>query len=247
MMSGSSYIAKDSDLGSQGEDSHFICEEMHTIGVADGVGGWQMRGIDAGIYARQLMNNSLLATLTQAHPHNQIDPMKVLDEAFAKTQAAGSSTACIITLHEDNMLHAVNMGDSGFMVIRQGAAIYRSPIQLHSFNFPYQLGNGANYGKPLQAQVMKVAVEAGDVIVAGTDGLFDNLTENQISETAVTGIERGLHPEDVAWQVAQRAYDVSMDKKAMTPFTQDSKMAGKWYIGGKRDDITVIVSCLLHA
>ncbi|KAE8728018.1 putative protein phosphatase 2C 55 [Hibiscus syriacus] len=181
MMSGSFYIAKYRDPGSQGEDSHFICEEMHTIGVADGVGGWQMRGVDARIYARQLMNNSLLATLTQTHPHNRIDPMKVLDEAFAKTKAAGSLTACVITLHED-MLHAVNMGDSAFMVIRQGAAVYRSPIQQRSFNFPYQLGS---CDKPPQAQVMKVAVEAGDVIVAGTDGLFDNLSETQILESVV--------------------------------------------------------------
>ncbi|KAE8671769.1 Detected protein of unknown function [Hibiscus syriacus] len=122
--------------------------------------------------------------------------MKVWDEAFCEDKAAGSSTACIITLHKDNMLHAVNIGDSGFMVIGQAAAIYRSPIQQHSFNFPYQLGNCANCGKPPQAQVIKVAVEAGDVIVAGTDGLFGNFSESQISETVVTGIKRGLHPED---------------------------------------------------
>ncbi|XP_039014625.1 probable protein phosphatase 2C 80 [Hibiscus syriacus] len=174
-MSGSFYKSKYSDLGSQDEDNHFICDEMQTIGVADGVSGWGMRGVDAGIYARQLINNSLLATLTKTHP---IDPMKVLDEAFAKMKAVGCSRACIISLHKDKMLHAVKMGDSGFMVIGQGAAIYRS-------------------------LVIKVVVQAGDVIVAGTDGLFDNLSESQISETAVTGIERGLHPEDVAWQVAQ--------------------------------------------
>ncbi|KAL4341853.1 hypothetical protein GQ457_08G032260 [Hibiscus cannabinus] len=244
MMCGSFYIAKDRESRLQGDDCHFICEEMQTIGVADGVGGWSKRGVDAGVYARELINNSLLATLTQ--PLSQVDPMKVLDEASVKTRAAGSSTACIITLHKDNMLHAVNMGDSGFMVIRQGAAVYKSPIQQHSFNHPYQLGNCANCDKPRQAQVMKLAVEAGDVIIAGTDGLFDNLSESQILETAATGMAQGLHPEDVAWQVAERAYQISMDKKAVTPFTQSSKMAGKHYTGGKQDDITVVVSCILH-
>ncbi|KAE8710784.1 Detected protein of unknown function [Hibiscus syriacus] len=210
MMSGSFYIAKYGDLGSQGEDSHFICEEMQTIGVADGVGGWRMRSVDAGIYARQLMNNSLLATplrLIHTVSHESLNVFSYVDAACC------------------------NIGDSGFMVIRQGAAI--------------QITNSAILFQ-FSISVIKVAVEAGDIIIAGTDGLFDNLYESQISEIAVTGIEQSLHPGDVAWQVAQQAYNISMDKKAVTPFTQDSKMAGKWRIGGKRDDITVIVSCILH-
>ncbi|XVE58091.1 hypothetical protein DITRI_Ditri04bG0142600 [Diplodiscus trichospermus] len=243
MLSGSFYIAKDRDSRPQGDDSHFICEEKQTIGLADGVGGWSSQGVDAGLYARELMNNSLLAILTQ--PGRQVDPMKVLNEAFRKTKAEGSSTACIITLQEGNILHAVNMGDSGFMLIRQGAAIYKSPIQQHSFNFPYQLGNCANSNKPWQAQVIQLAVEPGDVIIAGSDGLFDNLSESQILETAAAGIEPGLHPEEVAWAVAQQAYHVSMDKEAVTPFMQASIMAGKGHIGGKRDDITVVVSRIL--
>ncbi|XVF51290.1 hypothetical protein PTKIN_Ptkin04bG0173100 [Pterospermum kingtungense] len=244
MLSGSFYIAKDRDSRPQGDDSHFICEEKQAIGVADGVGGWSRQGVDAGIYARELINNSLLAVLT--HPDTtQVDPMKVLTQAFRMTIAQGSSTACIITLQEDNMLNAVNMGDSGFMLIRQGVSIYKSPIQQHYFNCPYQLGNSANSSKPWQAQVIKLAVEPGDVIIAGSDGLFDNLSESQILETAATGIEQGLHPEEVAWSVAQQAYHISMDKEAITPFMQASIMAGQGHIGGKQDDITVIVSRII--
>ncbi|KAK6274563.1 hypothetical protein POUND7_004272 [Theobroma cacao] len=243
MLSGSFYIAKDRDSRPQGDDSHFICEEKQTIGLADGVGGWSSHGVDAGLYARELMNNSLLAILTQ--PDRQVDPMEVLNEAFRKTKAEGSSTVCIITLQEDNILHAVNMGDSGFMLIRQGAAVYKSPIQQHSFNYPYQLGNSANSDKPWQAQVIKLAVEPGDVIIAGTDGLFDNLSESLILEAAAAGIELGLDPEEVAWPVAQQAYNISLDREAVTPYVQASMMAGQRHTGGKKDDITVIVSRIL--
>lgn len=145
------------------------------------------------------------------------------------------------------MLHAVNLGDSGFMVIRKGAVIYRSPIQQYVFNHPYQLGNYADSDKPWQGQVIELAIEAGDVVVAGTDGLFDNLSENQILEVAVTGTEQGLQAEELAWSVAQEAYLVSMDRETITPFMKDSMMAGKKFIGGKRDDITVIVSLILDA
>lgn len=101
ILSGSFYISKDRGSRPQGEDSHFICEEKQTIGVADGVGGWSKKGVDAGVYATQLINNSLLAVLT--NPERQVDPMKVLNEAFRNTKAEGSSTACIITIQEGNV------------------------------------------------------------------------------------------------------------------------------------------------
>ena len=49
-------------------------------------------------------------------------------------------------------LHSANLGDSGFMVIRNGRTLFKSPPQQQSFNFPYQLGSeGGN--SPDQADV----------------------------------------------------------------------------------------------
>ena len=36
------------------------------------------------------------------------------------------------------MLHAANLGDSGFMVLRGKRVLLRSRTQQHQFNFPYQ-------------------------------------------------------------------------------------------------------------
>lgn len=36
-------------------------------------------------------------------------------------------------------LHAINLGDSGFIVVRDGCTVFRSPVQQHDFNFTYQL------------------------------------------------------------------------------------------------------------
>ena len=53
---------------------------------------------------------------------------------------AGSSTACIVALDRSKQtLHTANLGDSGFMVVRQGHVVHRSNEQQHSFNTPYQL------------------------------------------------------------------------------------------------------------
>ncbi|XP_020548973.1 probable protein phosphatase 2C 55 [Sesamum indicum] len=145
MSAASIYIPKDNPKKPRGEDAHFISTEEQTIGVADGVGGWAKFGIDGGEYARQLMMNSVLAL--KKEPRFNVNPKRVLEEAFNNTTAQGSSTACIITLSGDK-LRAVNAGDSGFLVIRNGEVVFRSPTQQHSFNCPYQLGNTKDKPSP---------------------------------------------------------------------------------------------------
>ena len=40
---------------------------------------------------------------------------------------------------KSQMLHSANLGDSGFLVIRQGSVVHQSSEQQHYFNTPYQL------------------------------------------------------------------------------------------------------------
>lgn len=50
-------------------------------------------------------------------------------------------------------LHAVNLGDSGFIVVRDGCTIFRSPVQQHDFNFTYQLASGCDSDLPSAGEV----------------------------------------------------------------------------------------------
>lgn len=52
-------------------------------------------------------------------------------------------------------LHAINLGDSGFMVVRDGCTIFRSPVQQHDFNLTYQLECGNSGDLPSSGQVSK--------------------------------------------------------------------------------------------
>jgi protein phosphatase PTC7 len=124
---------------SLGEDAHFICQERQTFGVVDGVGGWAMKGIDSGIFARELMSNYLTA-LRSLKPKGDVNLKKILLKAHSKTVALGSSTACVVTLKRDRLCYA-NVGDSGFMVFRGKRLVYRSPTQHNFFNYPFSLGN----------------------------------------------------------------------------------------------------------
>jgi len=50
-------------------------------------------------------------------------------------------------------LHAINLGDSGFIVVRDGCTIFQSPVQQHDFNFTYQLESGYGGDLPSSAEV----------------------------------------------------------------------------------------------
>ncbi|VVA93410.1 unnamed protein product [Arabis nemorensis] len=239
LVSGSCYLPHPDKEETGGEDAHFICAEEQALGVADGVGGWAELGIDAGFYSRELMSNSVSAI--QDEPKGSIDPARVLEKAHTSTKSKGSSTACIIAL-TDQGLHAINLGDSGFIVVREGHTVFRSPVQQHDFNFTYQLESGSNGDLPSSGQVFTVAVAPGDVIIAGTDGLFDNLYNNEITAVVVHAVRAGIDPQVTAQKIAALARQRAQDKNRQTPFSTAAQDAGFRYYGGKLDDITVVVS-----
>ena len=54
----------------------------------------------------------------------------------------GSSTACILSYNSDTgLLRVANLGDSGFLTVRNQSIIGESSETIHSFNCPYQLSN----------------------------------------------------------------------------------------------------------
>ncbi|XP_061359310.1 probable protein phosphatase 2C 55 [Gastrolobium bilobum] len=166
MVAGSFYYPKDNPKKPMGEDAFFVCEEQQTMGVADGVGGWAKKGIDAGEYARELMKEAMNV---------------VQHESKGFVDSRGSSTASIVTLKK-GVLHGVNVGDSGLMLFRNNRLLFQSPIQQHSFNTPFQLGNSEISDRPDSATEYQILVEAGDILVLGSDGLFDNLYVDDIEE-----------------------------------------------------------------
>ncbi|XP_015061529.1 probable protein phosphatase 2C 55 [Solanum pennellii] len=236
---GSFYLPHPAKAKTGGEDAHFIHDPAQAIGVADGVGGWADLGIDAGEYARELMSNCM--SVIQEEPKDSVDLIRVLEKAYMRTKAKGSSTACIVALTDEG-LYAVNLGDSGFMLVRHGSAIFKSPVQQHGFNFPYQLEGSTAGDSPSLAQAFKITVAPGDVLVVGTDGLFDNLYDADITEVVVHAVEAGLGPQMTAKKIAALAQQRAMDTTKPSPFSDAAKEAGFEYHGGKLDDITVVVS-----
>ena len=88
-----------------------------------------------------------------------------------------------------------------------------------------------------------VQVLPGDVVVMGSDGLFDNLPDDQILSEVQAQLRAGRRPSMIAQHLTALAFNNSIDKHISTPYSMGATEAFNMvYSGGKQDDITVIVA-----
>jgi len=158
----------------------------------------------------------------------------------------------------------------------------RTSEQQHAFNCPFQLahlpqpkdyaelrakGMGSlvrameKSGKskqdlPSHADAYTFEVEEGDVVLMGTDGIFDNLHDSEVCELAQISLEAtiGRQEKSGPWQIdpnrlakayAEAARVRSEDSSARTPFGNLARQAGLQHMGGKMDDISVVVGVVV--
>jgi protein phosphatase PTC7 len=231
-------IPHDDKLDKGGEDTWFISEDLQTMGVFDGVGGWSDVNVDPRDYSLSLSKHCKLAVDEKA----LTNPLQILRYGYDLSQSiTGSSTACIINISGNQFLSA-NLGDSGFRIIRRSQVVYESTSQQHRFNMPYQIGPQSD-DKPEDADIRQFTLETGDYIILGTDGLFDNLYDKDIIQV-IENLPESVSMETVATEIAIKAYEISKLPEVKIPFND---MALKFngmsiWDNGKQDDITVIVA-----
>lgn len=230
-----------------------------TIGVADGVGGWAgVPGADSAAYSRQLMCGAAILAKKLKPPTGPVSPLEILSTSYSSMdpRIIGSTTACIISVDLLNSkFFYSNLGDSGFMLIRNGTMVQRTEDQLHGFNCPYQLGKGSS-DLPIHAAVGAVDIEPGDILLVATDGVFDNLSDDELCDHIISKVKarqqaQALKPsrnttssteESLAESIAALARTAASDHKRRTPFSEYSALHGYDWPGGKEDDITVVVT-----
>ncbi|KAI9482968.1 MAG: phosphatase 2C-like domain-containing protein [Benjaminiella poitrasii] len=254
-----------------GEDAFFQTNtpEGLAIGVADGVGGWSLVGVDPALFSWTLMNNAA----TIAKNEKSIAAQQILDTAFHELRksgkvAAGSSTACILNLSKiTGEMTTCNLGDSAFLLVRDKKIVYESPSQQHYFNCPYQLtvvpDSYPNRDElvtdlPKDADTKNFFLKDGDLILLATDGYFDNMYPEETLEVInesmknvildegndhelITATIRGL-----AKSLTDRARRLSLNPKRLSPWAKAAQAHGSNYRGGKVDDITCIVTLVRH-
>ncbi|KAK4717655.1 hypothetical protein R3W88_015993 [Solanum pinnatisectum] len=228
-----------------GEDAFFVSSDNgEVIVVADGVSGWAEKNVDPALFSRELVANvsSLVGTVEVND-----DPQILIKGAHAATSSIGSATV-IVSVFKNGILKIASVGDCGLRVIRKGQMIFSTFPLEHYFDCPYQLSSEAVTQTYLDAIVSTVNLQVGDTIIMGSDGLFDNIFDQEIVSVVTTNDDVS----NAAKALADLARNHSVDTKFDSPFSLEArargfdvpwwkKVFGMKFTGGKLDDITVIV------
>lgn len=154
---------------------------------------------------------------------------------------------------------------------RSISVIYKSIEQQHAFNCPFQLthipkpeeyDSLRNQGLHQLTKVLRrgekiyqdsctdafceeIALQETDIVIAATDGLFDNLYDYDIATIAEKRLALNepapIFASKLAQILTETAVEKSWNSTYKSPFARRAQKQGLSFIGGKQDDTTVIV------
>lgn len=160
-----------------GEDAYLVTDDFAVIAVADGVGGWNKKGVDPALFSNELVKHfkeqyhnlrhigshlKLESLDAKPTPTKDISLKELLVESVKRTKSIGTSTFVSAMIdHEESVLYGLNLGDSGYLLLRPVTLkpdqdgllpydlLFKTQEQQYKFNHPYQCGT--NYKLPYHA------------------------------------------------------------------------------------------------
>jgi protein phosphatase PTC7 len=212
-------------------------------------------------------STALLAILTSAPPSS----------SSSSSSSSNPSTEEGTPSQPTLLLKIAHLGDSSLLLLSPSPSTASPSITfsttplLHAFNYPYQLGPRSKSSPINDAKGYEVEVKEGDLVVVSSDGMGDNLWEEEVLEEVrmwvggggkerETNMEEGIYdpptspspsrrttklhllPRFLSQALAQKARVASEDLSTDVPFGMRARENGIRYSGGKEDDITVLVA-----
>ncbi|CBZ49768.1 putative T-cell activation protein phosphatase 2C [Neospora caninum Liverpool] len=207
--------------------------------------------------------------------------LTILDQSYLWTVNIGDSQALVlrrtsipprtvpVDQYRDHELCYSSRSRIGDLSLCGGyQVIHRVTPQQHFFNCPFQLTRmpdlDCSFGEVLRrtadsADVSGHEVEAGDIIIMGSDGLFDNLFDEDIlhvvNKLCWGASKPGEPPSTDPHVVAEKLLEMAMiaangcsdsEKAYLTPYAEGAFLElGKRLYGGKPDDITAVVGYII--
>ncbi|AAW45190.2 hypothetical protein CNH03270 [Cryptococcus deneoformans JEC21] len=210
-----------------------------------------------------------------------LDPVEIMQRGYEKclscaiSEGINGSSTCLLALLHNSTLHVANLGDCCLLLIRGGKVVFRTEEMQHAFNFPLQVGTHSRDEPMKDAMRFDVPVKKGDIVVVGSDGLMDNMFDEDILEvlsqlspspspspsppppqpvssspqspspththTHTDTHTLTLNPQKASEALCTRARQISETTTTTTPFMCAAIEEGIDFVGGKKDDISVLV------
>lgn len=160
------------------------------------------------------------------------DPVEYLQRAYEETVEAttspnewyGTTTSVTALLHSKRtaggdhkpVVYVTNLGDCKVLVIRPGEEqiIFQTDEQWHWFDCPMQLGTNSIDTPQKDAALSQVQLEEDDIVLALSDGVLDNLWEQEVLTITLDSMRR--------WD--QRSHEESEEKWKIPDSVSDQRM-----------------------
>lgn len=198
---------------------------------------------------------SVYTTTSMSDPLNR--HAKHRNEEGAEIEYQGSTTLCVAAIQADpngpgTKLHIVNIGDSGMLLIRDGTIFFETEEQQHWFDCPFQIGHNSPDTPAASSLLTTLDLLPGDMLVSSTDGLSDNVYPSQILEVIESETKagekagQGKYDDDDLSRMTKRLCGLAREKMAdewgESPFGDKAICEGIGFMGGKKDDVSILVS-----
>lgn len=275
-------------------------ESPSLLGVCDGVSEVQKMGIRPDEFPKELLLRCREALETRQNESPPGSPrngggwpgsddgtwlMHLLEEAYLQTESQGSCTALLTAIEDCNRLVVSQLGDCMLLLLRPTQTqppklqvVFRTEPLRYDENKPYQVARLEGVSEErVQAVIQRARIDTipahhGDIVVMGSDGLFDNLHEEDVvrlvEAQCCRGAGHGGHVQPSPWGrrdqfVAVPTVDQlesaadTLVSEAMRVVCQpfvDEHGHRKWPdwarqtpvgMGGKPDDTSAVVACLV--
>lgn len=225
-----------------GEDAVFT--QGRTFGVFDGVSGAnKLDGMP--LYSKTMAQQMKKKIAQEASESVRMDAIiRIMAEAaeYCDKKSTGATTAICGSISEDGFLRVLNLGDSACVVVRKGKIASRTREISHYFDCPYQLSTDSP-DRPRDGTRLNLELVPGDLVIMGSDGVFDNLSDQEVLKVIGDGLDK---PNVYAKQLSDRSRKVSFNRKAETPYAKLAKRSGdpdyEDGLGGKVDDVCCVVA-----
>jgi len=177
-------------------------ESPALLGVCDGVSGCTKLGISPDLLPHEILtacrnkSKPLLARAANMRTDDGQWMVELTKDAFDSTTARGATTMLLASVHSSGNLVTGNIGDCCLLVLRVIPASGQSPAHLQAVfktkptrydaTKPVQVQRLPNMPEERTHNVIKgmkletCPVQSGDYVVMGSDGLFDNLQDDDI-------------------------------------------------------------------
>lgn len=164
--------------------------------------------INFSLWSRLLIHFWALQVEREVNGTSDPDPVEYLQRAYEETVRAttspyewlGTTTSVTALLHwnsnEDGdpqpLLYVTNLGDSKVLIIRpsEEKILFRTKEQWHWFDCPMQLGTDSVDTPRDNAVLSKIALQENDIVLAVSDGIIDNLWEQEILTITLDSVKK---------------------------------------------------------